>query len=189
MTANMRKIGVVIVFSAVMFTPMLSFSYSEKVPPKLEITSATLVALSLQLGEKAAQLFSIKDELVKIVQAKIDNVTLQERLIMDTVSELKYMATIAYFEGNLLGVVLAIKKQFKLDFVNSRIMELEQAIESTKSSLLPIKVAHSKIENTTALQHIDKAQEIIWSLVDLYRNGIGVLQKIAEKESKNFPVQ
>jgi hypothetical protein len=185
MTEKMKKIVTIIVFSIVVLTPILAFAYSEKKPVKLETTTAALVALSLQLGEKAAELFSIKDELVRIVQAKISNVTLQERLIMDTVSELKYTATVAYFEGNLLGAVLAIKEEFRLDFVNGRIMELEQAIRNTKASLLPIQVASSKIESTAALHQIDKAQKILWSLADLYRNSIQILGKIRDRDSKS----
>jgi hypothetical protein len=184
MKEKMKKIVAIIVFSIVVLTSILAFSFSEKNPPKLETTTAAVVALSLQLGEKAVELFSIKDKLVKIVQVKISNVTLQERLIMDTVSELKYTATVAYFEGNLLGAVLAIKEEYRLDFVNGRIIEFEQAIRSTESSLLPIQVAYSEIESTEALHQIDKAKTILLSLADLYRNSIEILEKIRERDSK-----
>jgi len=144
-----------------------------------------VILLSLQLGEKAMQLFDIKDSLIRKVQQEVNNITQQERFMLDVISELKYVATVAYFEGNLLGAVLAIKEDFKLDFVSNRILEFEQSIESTKSSMMPIQVAYSGIQDTKVREQIAKARDIILSLEQLYRKSIETLQKMKQESTKS----
>ena len=148
----------------------------------LQTTTAALVAQSLQLGEKAQQLFAIKDEVIKIVTTKKGSVTSQDDMMIDAATEMKYIATVAYFEGNLLGAVLALKKEFKLHFINNRILELDNAIRGTISSLKPIQVAHSRIDNRAAQNKLDRSIRVVQSLVDTYRNSIQILEKMKEKE-------
>jgi hypothetical protein len=123
------------------------------------------------LGERAQQLFSIKDELLRIVQEREGKITLQEDFIVDAVTELKYVATVAYFEGNLLGAVLALKEKFKLQFINDRIIELQNSLESTTASLL---------------QQLDRSMKIVQSLIETYRNSIEILLKMREKQAKEI---
>jgi hypothetical protein len=144
------------------------------------------VVQSLQLGERAQQLFSIKDELLRIVQERKGEITLQEDFIVDAVTELKYVATVAYFEGNLLGTVLALKDKFKLQFINDRIIEFQNSLESTNLSLRPIQVAYSGIENVVALQQLERSIKIVQSLIETYRNSIEVLLRMREKQAKEI---
>ena len=135
------------------------------------------------MGERAQQLFSIKDELLKIVQEREGKITLQEDFIVDAVTELKYVATVAYFEGNLLGAVLALKEKFKLQFINDRIIELQNSLESATASLRPLDVAYSGVENGAALQQIEKSVEVVQALIESYRNSIEILLKMREKQT------
>jgi hypothetical protein len=105
--------------------------------------------------------------------------------MLDVISELKYVATVAYFEGNLLGAVLAIKEDFKLDFVSHRILEFEQSIASTKSSRMSIQMAYSGIEDTAVREKIAKAIKIILSLEQLYRKGIETLQEMKQESTQS----
>ena len=162
--------------------PAVSFSAVKENSPTIQATAAALVMQSLQLGEKAQGLFSIKDNLIKIVKTKKGNFTLQDRLLVDAANEIKYVATVAYFEGNLLGAVLAIKHEFKLQFIENRISELDHAFNGTISSLQAIQVAHSGIENTAVKNNLLKTIKIVESLLETYRDGIEVLQKIKEGE-------
>ena len=162
--------------------PAVSFSAVKENSPAIQATAAALVMQSLQLGEKAQGLFSIKDNLIKIVKTKKGNFTLQDRLLVDAANEIKYVATVAYFEGNLLGAVLAIKHEFKLQFIENRISELDHAFNGTISSLQAIQVAHSGIENTAVKNNLLKTIKMVESLLETYRDGIEVLQKIKEGE-------
>ena len=148
----------------------------------LQATTAALVVQSLQLGDKAQQLFSIKDGLLKIVKMKEGNLTSQEDMMIDAATEMKYIATVAYFEGNLLGAVLALKKEFKLHFINNRILELENAIEGTISSLQPIQVTRSRIEDRSAIGELDRSIKAVGEILEIYRNSIDILQRIKKKE-------
>lgn len=151
-------------------------------PPRLQATTAALVVQSLQLGEKSQQLFSIKDSLLEKVKAKEGNLGTQEDFIVDAATELKYIATVAYFEGNLLGAVLALKEAYKLQYINNRILELDNAIRNTISSLRPIQVAHSAIKDSEALYQIERSIKTTHSLIEMYRNSIVILQKMTEKK-------
>ena len=162
--------------------PCSTFSAIQEEGQILQATTAALVVQSLQLGEKAQQLFSIKDELIKIVKTREGNLTSQEDMMVDAATEMKYIATVAYFEGNLLGAVLALKKEFKLHFVNDRILELDNAIKGTISSLRPIQVAHSRIEDGAAKHQLDRSIKVVQSLVEIYRNSIRILETMKEKE-------
>lgn len=150
--------------------------------PRLQATTAALVVQSLQLGEKSQQLFSIKDSLLEKVKAKEGNLGSQEDFIVDAATELKYIATVAYFEGNLLGAVLALKEEYKLQYINNRILELDNAIRNTISSLRPIQVAYTAIKDTKALHQIERSIKATHSLIEMYRNSIEILQKMATKK-------
>lgn len=152
---------------------------SEK-PARLQATTAALVVQSLQLGEQSQQLFSIKDSLLKKVKAKEGNLGTQEDFIVDVATELKYIATVAYFEGNLLGAVLALKEEYKLQYINNRILELDNVISNTISSLRPIQVAHSAIKDTEASHQIERSIKTTHFLIEMYRNSIEILRKMAE---------
>jgi len=179
----MKKVLVVLLF--VMILPCNTLSAIQKKEQRLKATTAALVVQALQLGERAQQLFSIKDELLRIVQEREGKITLQEDFIVDAVTELKYVATVAYFEGNLLGAVLALKEKFKLQFINDRIIELQNSLESTTASLRPIQVAYSGIENAAALQQLDRSMKIVQSLIETYRNSIEILLRMREKQAKS----
>ena len=101
-------------------------------------------------------------------------------------TELKYVATVAYFEGNLLGAVLALKEKFKLQFINDRIIELQNSLESTTASLRPIQVAYSGIENAAALQQIERSIKVVQSLTETYRNSIEILLRMRGKQAKEI---
>ena len=180
----MKKVLVVLLF--VMILPCNTVSAIQKKEQRLKATTAALVVQALQLGERAQQLFSIKDELLRIVQEREGKITLQEDFIVDAVTELKYVATVAYFEGNLLGAVLALKEKFKLQFINDRIIELQNSLGSTTASLRPIQVAYSGIENGAALQQLDRSMKIVQSLIETYRNSIEILLRMREKQAKEI---
>ena len=180
----MKKVLVVLLF--VMILPCNTLSAIQEKEQSLQATAAALVVQSLQLGERAQQLFSINDELLRIVQEREGKITLQEEFIVDAVTELKYIATVAYFEGNLLGAVLALKEKFKLQFVNDRIIELQNSLESTTAGLRPIQVAYSGIENGAALQQIERSIGIVQSLIETYRNSIEILLRIRKKQTKEI---
>jgi hypothetical protein len=148
----------------------------------LQATTAALVMQSLQLGDKAQQLFSIKDTILKSVKAKEGNYTLQEDMMIDASSEMRYIGMVAYFEGNLLGAVLALKKDFKLQFINNRILELDNAIKGTMSSLQPIQVAHSRIEDKSIMGQLDGSIRAVGEILVIYRNSIEILRRIKERE-------
>jgi len=162
--------------------PSNTFPAVKQKNQRLQATSAALVVQSLQLGDKAQQLFSIKDDLLKIIKTKEGNLTLQEDMMIDAASEMKYIATVAYFEGNLLGAVLALKKEFKLHFINNRILELENAIRGTISSLEPIQLAHSRIEDRSAVGQLDRSIKAVGEILEIYKNSIEILQRIKERE-------
>jgi hypothetical protein len=180
----MKKVLVVLLF--VMILPCNTLSAIQKKEQRLKATTAALVVQALQLGERAQQLFSIKDELLRIVQEREGKITLQEDFIVDAATELKYVATVAYFEGNLLGAVLALKEKFKLQFINDRIIELQNSLESTTASLGPIQVAYSGIENGAALQQIERSIKIVQSLTETYRNSIEILLRMRGKQAKEI---
>jgi hypothetical protein len=177
----MKKVVVVLLF--VMILPCHTLSAIQKEEQRLKATTAALVIQSLQLGERAQQLFSIKDELLRIVQEREGKITLQEDFIVDAVTELKYVATVAYFEGNLLGAVLALKEKFKLQFINDRIIEFQNSLETTTASLRPLQVAHAGIESGAALEQIEKSIKVVGALIDSYRNSIEILLKMREKQA------
>ena len=177
---------VLLVLLVVMILPCSILSAIQENEQRLKATTAALVVQSLQLGEKAQQLFSIKDDLLKIVQERKGEITSQEDFIVDAVTELKYVATVAYFEGNLLGAVLALKERFKLQFINDRIMELQNSLDSTIASLGPIQVAYSGIENGAALQRLERSIKIVQSLIETYRNSIEILLRIRETHAKEI---
>lgn len=180
----MKKVLLVLLF--VMILPCNILSAIQEKEQRLKATTAALVVQSLQLGERAQQLFSIKDELLRIVKERKGEITLQEDFIVDAVTELKYVATVAYFEGNLLGTVLALKDKFKLQFINDRIIEFQNSLESTTLSLRPIQVAYSGIENVVALQQLERSIKIVQSLIETYRNSIEVLLRMREKQAKEI---
>ena len=168
--------------------PTYTFAKVPARSPRLQATAATLVVQSFQLGEKSQQLFSIKDGLLAIVKAKGNNLSSSEDFIVDAATELKYIATVAYFEGNLLGAVLALKEEYRLQYISNRILELENAINNTRSSLRPLQVALATIKDTAALAQIEKSIQVTQSLLEMYRNSIEILQKIAENKT-NEPGQ
>ena len=180
----MKKVFLVLLFA--MILPGNTLSAIQEEDQRLGATTAALVVQTLQLGERAQQLFSIKDELLRVVQERKGKITIQEDFIVDAVSELKYVATVAYFEGNLLGAVLALKEKFKLQFINDRIIELQNSLESTTASLKPIQIAYSGIENTAALQQIERSIKIVQSLIETYRNSIEILMKMMEKQVREI---
>ena len=170
--------------------PTLAFAKTPEKPAKLQATTAALVVQSLQLGEKSQQLFGIKDSLLEKVKAKEGNLGSQEDYIVDAAMELKYIATVAYFEGNLLGAVLALKEEYKLQYINNRILELDNAIKNTISSLKPIQIAYSAIKETKALHQIERSIKSTYSLIEMYRNSIAILQKIiTEKMEEQEQIQ
>ena len=181
---EMKK--VLLVLLLVMILPGNTLSAIQENDQRLEATTAALVVQSLQLGESAQKLFSIKDELLTIVQQRKGEITLQEDFIVDAVTELKYVATVAYFEGNLLGAVLALKEKFKLQFINDRIIELQNSLESTTASLRPIQIAYSGIENAVALQQLERSKKIVQSLIETYRNSIEILLRMRAKQVKEL---
>jgi hypothetical protein len=181
---EMKKVLLVVLL--VMILPGNTLSAIQEKDQRLEATTAGLVVQSLQLGERAQKLFSIKDELLRIVQQRKGEITLQEDFIVDAVTELKYVATVAYFEGNLLGAVLALKEKFKLQFINDRIIELQNSLESTTASLRPIQIAYSGIENAVALQQIERSIKIMQSLIETYRNSIEILLRMRAKQVKEL---
>lgn len=176
----MKRVLLIAMLIAIYPTHTLA-KVSEK-PPRLQATTAALVVQSLQLGEKSQQLFSIKDSLLEKVKAKGSNLGSQEDFIVDAATELKYIATVAYFEGNLLGAVLALKEEYQLQYINNRILELDNAIRNTISSLRPIQVAHSAIKDSEALYQIERSIKTTHSLIEMYRNSIEILQKMATKK-------
>jgi hypothetical protein len=175
----MTRVLIIILFITIL--PVRAFPAVKQKNQPLQATTAALVIQSLQLGDKAQQLFSIKDNLLNIVQIKQGNLSSKEDMIIDVASEMKYIATVAYFEGNLLGAVLALKKEFKLQFINNRILEIENAIKGTTSSLQPIQVAHSRIEDSSARRQLDRSIKVIGEIMEIYRNSIEILQRIKEK--------
>ena len=177
---------VLLLLLLVMILPGNTLSAIQENDQRLEATTAALVVQSLQLGESAQKLFSIKDELLRIVQQRKGEITLQEDFIVDAVTELKYVATVAYFEGNLLGAVLALKEKFKLQFINDRIIELQNSLESTTASLRPIQIAYSAIENAVVLQQLERSKKIVQSLIETYRNSIEVLLRMRTKQVKEL---
>ena len=180
----MKKVLLVLLF--VMILPCDTLSAIQEKDQRLKATTAALVVQALQLGERAQQLFSIKDQLLRIVQERKGKITLQEDFIVDAVTELKYVATVAYFEGNLLGAVLALKEKFKLQFIHDRIIELQNSLESTTASLRPLHVASSGIENAAALLQIVRSIKVVQSLIETYRNSIEILLKMREKQAKEI---
>jgi hypothetical protein len=176
-----RKTVQVVVLSLIL-SPAVSLAAVKEKSGAIQATTAALVVQSFQLGEKAQQLFGIKDSLINIVNTKKGNFTSQERLMIDAANEIKYIATVAYFEGNLIGAVLAMRSEFKLQFIENRISELDNAFSGTVGSLQPIQVAHAKIDNATAKNNIAKSIKIVESLLETYRNSIEVLQKIKKRE-------
>jgi len=179
----MRKLLTLGILPVIFLTHNLSFAQPKNSSAKLETTSANLLIISLQLDESANKLYIIKDNLVKIVQTNSGNINIQN-YIMNVVSELKHIATIAYFESKLLGAVLFVREKFELPFVNARIPELNESIRTTNSSLQPLQVAYSRIKNKEALQQIDKAQGILQSLNQLYVTGIETLKIISMKRGE-----
>ena len=176
----MRRIEIIMLLITIL--PATTFSAVQNKDQLLQATNAALVIQALQLGDKAQQLFSIKDDLLKIVKIKEGNLSPEDDMIIAAATEMKYIATVAYFEGNLLGAVLALKKEFKLQFIDNRILELENAIKGTMSSLQPIQVAHSRIDERPAVGQMDRSIKAVKEILEIYRNSIEVLQRIKKKE-------
>ena len=164
------------------FLPVSSIPAAQQKDELLQATNAALVIQSLQLGDNAQQLFSIKNGLLKMVKTKEGNLSPEEDMMIVAATEMKYIATVAYFEGNLLGALLALKKEFKLQYIDNRILELENAIKGTISSLQPIQAAHSRIEDGSAAGHLDRGIKAVEEILEVYRNSIEVLQSIQKKE-------
>jgi len=179
---NIKMKRFLITILLIIILPAYTFPAVQQKNQVLHATTAALVVQSLQLGDKAQQLFSIKDGILNIVKTKKGNLTSQDDMMINAASEMKYIATVAYFEGNLLGAVLALKKEFKLHFINNRILELEHAIKGTISSLKPIQVAHSGMEDKSAAGQLDRAIKTVREILEIYRNSIEILQRIKEKE-------
>ena len=177
----MKRILIIVVLLFVIF-PANTFPAARQNDQLLQATTAALAVQSLQLGDKAQQLFSIKKGLLEIVRTKESHLTSQEDMMIDAAAEMKYIATVAYFEGNLLGAVLALKKEFKLHFINDRILELENAVKGTISSLQSVKVAHSRIEDGSARRQLDRSITAFREILEIYRNSSEILQRIKEKE-------
>jgi len=181
---RLKRLLIKLILPLVLLAHNLSLAQQKSGSAKLDITHTNLLMLSLQLGEQASQLYTLKDNLVKIVKTKTENLTLQDKYVIDVVSELKHIATIAYFESKLIGVILLVREEYKDPFMNARIAELAESINSTKSSLQPIQIAYSDIQNNEALHQIDRAKEILQSLNQLYLKGIEILRKAKmEKEA------
>jgi hypothetical protein len=177
---KMKRILIIVLSFLVLSANTLPAVQQKNQP--LQATTAALVMQSLQLGDKAQQLFGIKGDILKIVKERERNYTLQEDMMIDASSEMRYIATVAYFEGNLLGAVLALKKEFKLHFINDRILELDNAIKGTTSSLQPIKVAHSRIEDRSIKGQLDRSLRAAGEILEIYRNSIEILRRIKERE-------
>ena len=178
---KVKRILIIVVLLFVIF-PANTFPAARQNDQLLQATTAALAVQSLQLGDKAQQLFSIKKGLLEIVRTKESHLTSQEDMMIDAAAEMKYIATVAYFEGNLLGAVLALKKEFRLHFINDRILELENAVKGTISSLQSVKVAHSRIEDGSATRQLDRSITAFREILEIYRNSIEILQRIKEKE-------
>ena len=73
--------------------PANTFPAVQQKDQLVQATTAALVVQSLQLGDKAQQLFSIKDGLLKIVKIRESNLTSQEDMMINAASEMKYIAT------------------------------------------------------------------------------------------------
>jgi hypothetical protein len=172
----------VLIIILIIILPGKSFPVVKQKNQPLQATTAALIIQSLQLGDKAQQLFSIKDDLLNILKVKEGNLASQQDMMIDAASEIKYIATVAYFEGNLLGAVLALKKEFKLHFINNRILELENAIKGTISSLQPIQVTHSRVEDRSAIGQLDRSIKAVGEILEIYRNSIEILERMKEKE-------
>lgn len=185
----MKKILSLVLILFFTILPAKTFPVVKQKNQLLQATTAALVVQSLQLGEKAQQLFSIKDDLLNIVKIKGGNLTSQEDMMINSSSEMKYIATVAYFEGNLLGAVLALKKEFKMHFINNRILEIENAIKGTISSLQPIQVAHSRIEDKSAVRQLARSIKVVGEILEIYRNSIEILQMIKEKEFREEEIK
>ena len=178
--AKMKRVLLSVLFITIL--PVNSSLAAQQKAQILETTKAALIMQSLQLGDKAQQLFGIKDGLLKIVKVKEGDLSPEEDMMIVAATEMKYIATIAYFEGNLLGAVLALKKEFKLQFIENRILELQNVIKGTISSLQPIQAAHSRIEDGSAAGHLDRGIKAVEEILEVYRNSIEVLQRIKKKE-------
>jgi hypothetical protein len=176
----MKRVLIIILLITIL--PAYTFPAVQQKDQLLQATTAALVVQSLQLGDKAQQLFSIKDGILNMVKIKEGNLTSQDDMMVDAASEMKYIATVAYFEGNLLGAVLALKKEFKLHFINNRLLELENVIGGTISSLQPIQVAHSRIEDKSAISQLDRSIKAVREILEIYSNSIEILQRIKKKE-------
>jgi hypothetical protein len=179
---NIRMKRISIIMLLITMFPATTFPASQQKDQLLQATNAALVIQSLQLGDKAQELFSIKAGLLKIVKTKQGNLSAEGDMMIAAATEMKYIATVAYFEGNLLGAVLALKKEFRVQFIDNRILELENAIKGTNSSLELVKVAHSTVEDTSALGQLDKSIKAVEEILEIYRNSIEVLQKMKKKE-------
>ena len=171
---------------ALLFTvyPSHIFGKIQEKPERLQATSAALVIQSIQLGEKSQQIFRIKDGLLERLKAKRDDLVSQQDFIVDTATELKYIATVAYFEGNLLGAVLAIKEEFKLQYISNRLLELENAMRNTIASLRPIQISYSTIKDPVVLSQIERSIKATQSLIEMYKNSIDILQKMLENNTE-----
>jgi hypothetical protein len=177
----MKRVLIIIII-LIIILPGKSFPVVKQKNQPLQATTAALIIQSLQLGDKAQQLFSIKDDLLNILKVKEGNLASQQDMMIDAASEIKYIATVAYFEGNLLGAVLALKKEFKLHFINNRILELENAIKGTISSLQPIQVTHSRVEDRSAIGQLHRSIRAVGEILEIYRNSIEILERMKEKE-------
>ena len=178
--AKMKRVLLSVLFITIL--PVNSSLAAQQKAQILETTKAALIMQSLQLGDKAQQLFGIKDSLLKNVRIKEGNISPEEDMMIAAATEMKYIATVAYFEGNLLGAVLALKKEFKLEFIDNRILELENVIKGTISSLQSIQAVHSRIEDRSAVARLDKSIKAVEEILEVYRNSIEVLQSIQKKE-------
>ena len=176
----MKRVLLSVLFITIL--PVNSSLAAQQKAQILETTKAALIMQSLQLGDKAQQLFGIKDSLLKNVRIKEGNISPEEDMMIAAATEMKYIATVAYFEGNLLGAVFALKKEFKLQFIDNRILELENVIKGTISSLQPIQAARSRIEDRSAVAQLDKSIKAVDEILEAYRNSIEVLQQIKKKE-------
>ena len=177
---KMKRVLLSVLFITIL--PVNSSLAAQQKAQILETTKAALIMQSLQLGDKAQQLFGIKDSLLKNVRIKEGNISPEEDMMIAAATEMKYIATVAYFEGNLLGAVLALKKEFKLEFIDNRILELENVIKGTISSLQSIQAVHSRIEDRSAVAQLDKSIKAVEEILEVYRNSIEVLQSIQKKE-------
>jgi hypothetical protein len=69
-----------------------------------------------------------------------------------------------------------------LHFINDRILELENAVKGTISSLQSVKVAQSRIEDGSAKRQLDRSITAFREILEIYRNSSEILQRIKEKE-------